>query len=255
MLIDTHCHLNLADCFPDPLPAIRQARESGVDRMIVIGIDLPSSHRAVELAEGNEGVFAVVGIHPNSAAGYKPEYLKEIESLLDHPKVVAIGEIGLDYHWQHATHDQQARALIDQLDLADAKRIPVVFHCREAYPDLLTLLEARSVQTWLFHCFSGDANDARRAMAFGAWFGVDGPITYPKAEDLRSVVRTLPRDRLVIETDSPYLTPAPFRGRPNTPAYVKFVNEGLAACLGISSDECAALTTANAERFFRLAAQ
>ncbi|MEA2554666.1 MAG: TatD DNase family protein [Fimbriimonadaceae bacterium] len=250
MLIDTHCHLNLADAFPDPAAAIKEAKDNGVGRMIVIGIDIPTSRRALEIADANDGVYAVAGVHPNSAAEYYPEHLREIEEMLKHPKVVAIGEIGLDYHWDHASRDEQAAALLDQLDLAHATGKPVVFHCREAYSDLLAVVEARNPSKWLFHCFSGSEEDARRAMALDAYFGVDGPITYPKAGDLRSVVAKLPKDRLVVETDAPYLSPEPFRGKPNKPANVRFVNAALAACLGIGEEECAALTTANAERFF-----
>lgn len=251
-LIDTHCHLNLADSFPDPEPAIAEAAEHSVDRIINVGVDLPSSRRAIELAERHEGLYAVVGIHPNSAAGYRPEQLLDIEEMLRHPKVAAIGEIGLDYHWDFATPAQQWTALQDQLDLSESEGKPVVFHCREAYPDLLDLLEKRQRHAWLFHCFAGDLSDARRAVELGGWFGVDGPITYPKANDLREVVRSLPPDRIVVETDSPYLSPVPLRGRPNRPGNVRFVNAGLGASLGIGEDECGRLTTANAERFFGL---
>jgi TatD DNase family protein len=252
MWIDTHCHLNLAEHFPDPAAAIKEAQDAGVARIIVVGIDLPMSRRALEIADAHDGVYAVVGVHPNSAAAYQASHLSEIEEMLRHPKAVAIGEIGLDYHWDFATPDQQRVALFDQLDLAESTGKPVVFHCRKAYPDLLSLLEKRKQLSWLFHCFAGTMADARRAVEIGAWFGVDGPITYPKSHELRDIVETLPRDRIVIETDAPYLTPAPFRGKPNHPSYVRFVSAGLAAILSLELDECAELTTANAERFFGL---
>jgi TatD DNase family protein len=165
---------------------------------------------------------------------------------------VALGEIGLDYHWDYATPDQQRIALLDQLELARKLAKPVVFHCRDAYPDLLTILEEQPTHRYLFHCFAGNQEDARRALALGAMFGVDGPITYKKADALREVIAMIPRDRLVLETDSPYMAPTPHRGKPNRPAFVPFVNEGLAATLGISQEECASLTTANAKRFFGL---
>lgn len=253
-LIDTHCHLNIAEAFPDPPQAIEEAHAAGVTSLIVIGIDIPSSCRAVEIAENHEGVYASVGIHPNSSADYAPKTLKEVERLLTHVKVVALGEVGLDFHWDFATSEQQTKCLIDQLDLAQSLDMPVVFHCREAYGDLLSLLEKRgsSQGRLLFHCFSGNSDDASRACALGGHFGVDGPVTYPKAKDLRAILATVPRDRIVIETDSPYLAPAPYRGKPNRPAYLTHVNDGLAGCLGITAQECAALTTANANRFFRL---
>lgn len=253
-LVDTHCHLNLADLFPDPVPAIEEARREGVDRLILVGCDLHTSLAAVALAERHDGLYAVVGWHPNYAATFCASGLAQIEAFLNHPKVVALGEIGLDDHWDFATKSEQRAALHAQLDLATRRRKPVVFHCREAYPELLDLLEERKdLPPCLLHCFVGDAEDAARATALGAWFGVDGPITYKKADDLRAIVRALPPERLVVETDSPYLTPHPHRGKPNRPALVRLVNAGLAATLGLDSEACAALTTANAVRFFGLA--
>lgn len=250
-LIDTHCHLNLPDHFPAPAAEIERARSAGVDRLIVVGIDELTNNRAVELADVHKGVFAIVGWHPNSAASYSTEALRLVEELARHQKTVAIGEIGLDYHWELASREQQERCLIDQLDLAQNLLMPVVFHCREAYPDLLELLTSRGDRRGcLFHCFSGDAESARRAIALDGYFGVDGPITYKKSNELRTIVQNLPRKRIVLETDSPYLSPEPFRGRPNSPANIPIINNALAALLGITADECARITTQNAERFF-----
>jgi TatD DNase family protein len=251
-LIDTHCHLNLAESFSDPGAEVDAAEAAGVARCILIGIDLDSSRRAVELAEEDPRLFAVVGWHPNYAEQCTPSGLRAIRELLDHPKVVALGEIGLDYHWDYATPERQKEVLLQQLDIAAEHQVPVVFHCRKAYPDLLDILEARERLPYLFHCFSGDAEDARRAIALDGYFGVDGPITYKNAHQLREVVRSIPRNRLVVETDSPYLTPEPHRSKPNRPAYVTLVNAGLAACLGIDEKECAEMTTRNAEAFFSL---
>lgn len=250
MLIDTHCHLNVEKDFPDPYAALADAQAAGVSHCILVGVDLESSQRAVQLAEESEGFYAVIGWHPNYTCDYTPDALPHFESLAASPRVVAIGEIGLDYHWHYATPEQQARALIDQLELAERVDLPVVFHCREAYPDLLAILEARPVRPYLFHCFAGSREGARRAIELGAYFGVDGPITYKKAEDLRAVVADLPRDRVVIETDSPYMTPAPHRGKPNTPTYLPLINEGLAAVWDVDREEAARITTENAQRFF-----
>ena len=251
-LVDTHCHLNLPEHFPDPAATIASARQAGVDRVLVVGIDEPSNRRAVELAEQFNEVYAIVGWHPNSASSYSPDARNLIETLASHPKARAIGEIGLDYHWDYATEEEQDRCLRDQLDLAKSLDMPVVFHCREAYQDLLDVLEDRPAQPYLFHCFSGDAVDAGRAEALGSYFGVDGPITYKKSHGLRDLVAQMPPNRIVLETDSPYMAPEPFRGRPNTPANIPLINNALAAALGIGSEECANLTTANAERFFGL---
>lgn len=255
-LIDTHCHLNDRKAFPDPSATLIQARAAGVDRIIVIGVDEESSITAVEMARKNESVFAVVGWHPNYSANYKPQSLKTIGDLAADPKVVAIGEIGLDFHWDYATREQQEASFFDHMDLAEEIGKPVVFHCREAYPALLDLLEGRSTKPdgMLFHCFAGDEEDAARARALDCYFGVDGPITYKKAEGLREIMRTMPRERVVLETDSPYLTPAPHRGKPNTPAFVPLINQALADVWEVDAETCAKLTTKNAERFFRLAA-
>ncbi|MEZ0327365.1 MAG: TatD family hydrolase [Fimbriimonas sp.] len=250
LLIDTHCHLNDPVAFPDPASDIAEAQEARVEQLLVVGTEPSGWHRAIELAETFSQVHAIIGWHPNYTTYYKGT--AELEILLKHPKVVALGEIGLDYHWDYATPEQQKAALSDQLALAKRLEIPVVFHCREAYPDLLDLLEAQELHRYLFHCFAGDMNDARRAIALGAYFGVDGPITYKKADDLREVIASIPQDRLVIETDSPYMPPVPFRGKPNKPAYVKFVNDGLAQTVGLTPEACAQLTTENAKRFFSL---
>ncbi len=275
MLIDTHCHLNLIEHFPDPTAEVEFAKSCGVGRLLVVGIDIPTSQIAIDIAERFLEIYAVVGVHPNHSADFKPEQIPVLREMLAHPKVVALGEIGLDYHWDNATREQQYDALRDQLDLAEELQMPVVFHCREAYGDLLDILEARYAErrtgegsepsqpktqnlkpktpSLLLHCFAGDQNDAQRAIALDCYFGVDGPLTYKNAQALRDLVQqTLPRDRIVIETDAPYLTPVPHRGKPNRPGYVAYVANMLATLWGVSPEEAAGITTANAERFFCL---
>ncbi|HJP84254.1 MAG TPA: TatD family hydrolase [Fimbriimonadaceae bacterium] len=253
MLVDTHCHLNLIEEFPDPAAEVDYARREGVDRQIVIGIDLPTSRYALELAEQFPDVYASSGIHPNSTADLSADWLDQLRDMLRHPNCVALGEVGLDYHWDFSPPVQQKQALEAQLDLAEELHMPVVLHCRKAYGDLLDLLESRRPAAPLvFHCFSGTSDDAGRAGDLEAYFGVDGPLTYKNASELREIVRILPRDRVLIETDAPYLTPVPHRGKPNRPAYVKWVNEMLASLWHISPEECGQITTQNAERFFGL---
>lgn len=252
-LVDTHCHLNDAKAFPNPAEAIAEAAAAAVDRLIVVGIDLEWSRRAVELAERHPSVWAVVGWHPSHAHEFRPEVQAEMEELARHPRCCAVGEIGLDFYWKDASPDQQRDVLALYMDLAERLAKPVVFHCRDAYPELLDWIAARKPSVpLLFHCFSGTQADADRAMALGCWFGVDGPVTYPKNEGLREIVRGLPRDRIVIETDAPWMAPAPHRGQRNKPAWTVHVNHGLASALGITPEECAALTTRNAEAFFGL---
>ena len=251
-MIDTHCHLNDVKAFPDPRAEIDAAVAAGVDRMIVVGTHPPDWATALALAEAHPEVFAIVGWHPNYTADYDPATLADLERLLAHPRVLALGEIGLDYHWDYSPHEIQRRALLDQLDLAASLNVPVVFHAREAYADLLDVLESRPPHPYLFHCWAGNADEAARAVALDAYFGVDGPVSYKKADDLRAVLRKIPIDRLVVETDAPYMTPVPHRGKPNRPAYVALVNEALANARAITPDACAKATTANAERFFRM---
>ena len=250
-MIDTHCHLNDAEHFPDPSAAIREAKAAGVDKLIIIGVDLEAGRRAIEIAEANEGVYAAVGFHPNYTADYKPQDLEELRRLLAHSKVVGFGEIGLDFYRDTAPREQQYRALNDQLELALEMDLPVVFHCRQAYEELLALLEARPKHSrYLFHCFAGTERDAARAQALGSYFGVDGPVTYKTAGELRDALRTIPLNRLVLETDSPYLPPVPYRGKQNCPAYLRFINDALASTMGVLPDECEKVTTATAERLF-----
>jgi len=251
-LFDTHCHLNLAEHFPDPDAEIARAKEAGVTNLALVGIDLETSRRAVEIAERHVGVYAIVGWHPNSAAQWSSSLIPKIEEILRHAKSVALGEIGLDYHWEYATPEQQKTCLNDQLDLAAQMNKPVVFHCRKAYDDLLELLEKREERHYLFHCFSGDFAHADRVEKLGGFIGVDGPITYKKSDDLRQLCRKWPRDKTVLETDSPYLSPEPSRSKPNHPSNMPIINAKLAECWEQSPGDTAKQTSQNAKRFFEL---
>ncbi|MEO7453964.1 MAG: TatD family hydrolase [Fimbriimonadales bacterium] len=251
-MTDTHCHLNLTEHFPDPTPAVDRGLAAGVQRLIVVGLDDETSRIAVDLAVQFESVFACVGWHPTSAAKF--ESTDEIERLCGHPKVVAIGEIGLDYHWDYSTPEQQRVSLEAQWGLACQLGLPVVFHCREAYDDLLDWLEAQESfpPSCVFHCFAGDASHAKRGLALptDVFFGVDGPVTYKNAAGLREIVGGLPRESLLLETDSPFLTPHPHRGKPNEPAMIPLICEGVASVLGITAEKCSELTDASARRAF-----
>jgi TatD DNase family protein len=251
-LIDTHCHLHDAEAFPNPDEELRLAREAGVESLIVVGVQPVDWERAIQMAEAFDEVSAIIGWHPNYTADYSPESLDRLKELLAHPKVRAMGEIGLDYHWDYAPRELQFQALRDGLSLAKEIDVPVVFHAREAYEDLLDVLEGFLPLRTLFHCYVGSAAQAKRAAAMGAYFGVDGPISYKKNDELRAMIAELPRDRVVLETDSPYMAPVPYRGKPNRPAYVANVNAALASVWSVSPEESAAITTSNAKRFFGL---
>ncbi|HCE01011.1 MAG TPA: hydrolase TatD [Armatimonadetes bacterium] len=252
-LFDTHCHLNMADAFPEPNEAIEASFAAGVTQLLVVGIDLPSSRRAVEIADRWEGVYASVGLHPTEAGSWGRPAARELVDLAKHPKVIAWGECGLDYHWMTAPAEVQRECLLEQLHLAADLELPAVLHCRDAHRDLLGLLQSLDAPPpVLLHCFSGDAADARRALALGCLLGFDGPLTYRRNAALRELVASLPRERVVLETDSPFLAPEPHRGKPNSPAWLPLINAKLAEVWGVDPEEAAEVTTANARRFFGL---
>jgi TatD DNase family protein len=252
-LIDTHCHINDPKSFPDPAEAVAHAAELGVDRLIAVAVDEGWSRNAVALADQFPGVYAVVGWHPTSSPQYRREGLATIRDLAQHPKAVAIGEIGYDFYWKTASREEQDQCLADHIDLAEELGMPVVFHCRDAYPELLGWLEQRRpASPLLLHCFAGTLEEGMRAANLGCHFGFDGPLTYPKNEELRRIFASLPPDRIVLETDAPYMTPVPYRGQKNKPGWVVEVNRTAAQVWGITPEQSAARTTANAERFFRL---
>jgi len=249
MLIDTHCHYNHEAFDTDRAEAIQRAREAGVGRAVVIGYDLASSAWAVQLTEEFPELYAAVGIHPNDAAEATPEGLLRLEVLAAHPKVVALGEIGLDFHWNVEPPERQRAALREQLHLARQLGLPIVLHTRLSDREVVAALEEEG-GTWrgILHCFGGDPEVARRALAVGLHLGLGGVLTFKNARQLQETTRTLPLERVVLETDAPYLTPMPHRGRirRNEPCYLPFVARHLAALRGLSEDEIAAITTRNA---------
>ncbi len=258
-LIDTHCHLdfNAYDGLRDEIVA--EAAANGVARIINPGTDLEHSRAAMRLAETYPGVYAAVGVHPNSTADFSPAHLAALRDLAAHPKVVAIGEIGLDYYWDNSPKDVQRAAFEAQLDLAAALELPVIVHNRDASDDVLAVLSAWTAvlpaalreRPGVLHSFSAPQSAAERGLALGFYLGFTGPVTFKNADELRHIAARIPADRLLVETDGPFLTPHPHRGRrPNRPAYVRFIAERLAALRAIPFDEFAAQTTANAGRLF-----
>ena len=254
VLVDTHCHLDFPEFDPDRDQVVEAARAAGVAAMITIGVDVASSRRAVDLAERYAGVYAAVGIHPHSAEEATLAALKELRRLAGHPRVVAVGEIGLDYHRGRAGEVAQKRALRAQLELAAELGLPVIIHQRDAVDDLWALLTAPATPRvpGVLHCFSAGPQWAMRWAEAGWFVGLDGPVTFKNGEDARAVARAVPLDRLVVETDAPFLAPHPHRGRRNQPAWVRLVAERIAQERGLSLEELAARTTANAVRLFRL---
>jgi len=255
-LVDTHCHLDFDALAADIDDVLRRAVEAGVGRIIVPSLDLANARTVLNLTEQHDNLFAAVGIHPNSAMAWQDEWIDELHALARRERVVAIGEIGLDYYWDDAPAEIQHRALGLQLELAAELDLPVIIHNRDAAEDVLRMLAASPLagreRPGVLHSFSADWTAAESALALGFYLGFTGPITFKKADELRDIAARAPLDRILIETDAPFLTPHPFRGRRNEPAYVRYVAEKLAEVRGLSLEEVARATTANAERLFRL---
>ena len=254
-LTDTHCHLSL-DQFSDELVLIlTRANQAGVGHLLIPGIDLETSKGAVELAEDHDQIFAAVGIHPHNASSYSDAARDQLIELAHSPKVIAVGEIGLDFYRDHSPRDMQMAALIDQLSLARQLELPVILHNREAQEELLEVLlewapTLSRPQKGVLHAFSGDRQGAEKALSSGFYIGVAGPLTYPSARELRKIIQDLPHDRLLLETDSPYLPPQPHRGQRNEPAYLPFIAEELGKLTQREFDKVVADTSENANRLF-----
>lgn len=253
-LIDTHAHLNDPKFSEDIDDVIARAADAGVESIIVCGYDIESSRAAVEMARKYESVFATVGVHPHDAKNYNTGAEQELVELSRRDKVLAIGEIGLDFHYDFSPRPEQFSAFEAQIELAWRLELPIVVHSRESNDDALQVLVAHSqnIVGCVFHCFSGDEDFAGRVLDMGFYIGIDGPITYKASEKLRRVVDICPLDRLLVETDCPYLTPIPFRGKRNEPAYVRYVAEEAARVKGITLEELAKATSENARRLFSL---
>ena len=260
MLVDTHCHLDFDDYRGDLDDVIARAAQAGVTRVINPATDLETGAAALALAERYPGVYAAVGIHPNSTAKYTPADLEQVEWQASRAKVVAIGEIGLDYYRDWSPKDKQRVAFEEQLGLAARLGLPVIIHNREASEDVMAMLEAwvptlpaaLRERPGVLHSFSAPRAAAERALALGFYLGFTGPITYKNADDLRSIAAMVPLDRLLVETDGPFLTPTPHRGKRNEPAYVRFTAERLATLRNLPDTEIEERTTRNAERLFDL---
>jgi TatD DNase family protein len=246
-VIDTHAHLDALD---DPAAAVERARAAGVTRILTVGTDVAGSRRALELSEANDGVFAILGIHPHEAGDVEPDAVEHIRRLEGHPKAIAVGEIGLDYYRDYAPRDAQRRLFDDQLAMATEIDAPVVIHTRAADSDTRAALDGFA-GTVVLHCFSSP-HLLTTALDRGWYVSFAGNATFPKATDLRLAATQVPGDRILAETDTPYLAPQPVRGRTNEPAYVVHTVAALAAARGEDPDELGARIDRNAAACFRL---
>lgn len=254
MLFDSHCHLDDSRYDADRDAVLARAKEAGVEYMVNPGADLLTSQNAVALAALHPHIYAAVGVHPHDAKDMDDTVLQLIEHLARKPKVVAIGEIGLDFHYDFSPRDVQRHWFIEQIRLAKKLGLPIVVHDREANQETYDTLKAeKAFETGvLMHCYSGSAELAKQYLKLGAMLSIAGPITFSNARKTVEVVQTVPLEHLFIETDGPYLTPMPHRGKRNEPAYVRFVAEKIAQIKGISVDEVADQTCRNALKFFKI---
>lgn len=256
MLIDTHTHLDDARFNDDRESVIARAREAGVEAFVTIGCDLATSQAAVALTERYPFVYASIGVHPHEVRHIGDGWYDEFRKLAQNNNVVAYGEIGLDYHYDHSSPKEQRERFREQVQLARELKLPVIIHTREAQEDTIAILreEKASEIGGVFHCFSGDAWLAKDALDLGFYLSFSGILTFQNAATLRDIAKTVPLDRLLIETDCPYLTPVPYRGKRNEPAYVTHVAAQLATLHPpLSPEELGRNTTKNAKRLFKIA--
>ncbi len=255
-LVDSHCHLDDEQFQPDRAAVIQRAREAGLKYVLSIGTGdgPPDLSVAIRQAEEHDFVLATVGVHPNDAQKVKDDTFADLERLLRHPKVKAIGEIGLDYHWG-VPKDVQMPVFLRQLEIAAAAKMPIVIHTRDAWADTLDVLRShwapRGVPG-IMHCFTGNVEQARECLDMGFYLAFGGVVTYPKAAEVREAAHSVPGNRLLLETDAPYLAPVPQRGKRNEPSFVAHTAAAVAKAREEALEELAAQTTANFERLFGL---
>ncbi|USK80495.1 TatD family hydrolase [Peribacillus frigoritolerans] len=252
MLFDTHVHVNAEQFNEDLEDVIERAKEAGVDNMVVVGFDRPTIIRAMELIETYDFMYAAIGWHPVDAIDMTEDDLQWIEELSNHPKVVAIGEMGLDYHWDKSPKDVQMEVFRKQIRLAKKVGLPIIIHNREATADIVNILkeEEASRVGGIMHCFSGSAETALECINMNFYISLGGPVTFKNAKKPKEVAAAVPLDHLLIETDCPYLAPHPYRGKRNEPSYVKLVAEQIAEIKQLTIEEVSQATTENAKKLF-----
>lgn len=261
MLVDTHCHINFDSYDEDREAILERAAKVGVTTIIIPSVDLETSSAILKLTEEHTGLYGAVGVHPNSTANFNDGMISEIEAMAGMPKIVAVGEIGLDYHWRESPKETQWTSFEAQLALAKKLELPVIIHNREASDDVMSILDEWvkdlppkiKERPGVMHSFSAPEAIAERALAAGFYLGFTGPITYKNADQLRHIAAKVPLERMLVETDGPFLTPVPHRGKRNEPSYIPLIVQRLAQLKVMSAEEFGAVTTENAYRLFEMA--
>jgi TatD DNase family protein len=253
MWFDSHCHLHICERDASLDDLLRRAKTNGVEQMVAIGIDVASSERALAIAREQVGVYSSAGVHPNDATSWTEEAGERIDELLTHDEVVAVGETGLDFYRDYTPHDVQRAVFRDHIDLAKGHRKPLVIHTRDSTTAAIEALESVEPPSQLiFHCWSGTPDELRRALDLGAHISFAGNVSFKSADNLREAARLVPADRLLIETDSPFLAPVPHRGEPNEPRFVAAVGRAIAEARGEDEADVALSTMTNAQQIFGL---
>lgn len=253
-MLDSHCHLDDSSIYKDRERIVKEAKEAGVSLMITIGCDLESSKRAIEIAHEFEGVYAAIGFHPQNLENVSDDALEEIRKMASDKKVVAIGEIGLDYHWfkEKSEHDDQKVWFNKQIDLANELHLPISIHARDATEDTYEVLVNNPPKYGaVLHCYSGSTEMMDKFDKLGLYYGFDGPITYKNSVTPKENVKRCPIDKILTETDSPYLTPTPFRGTLNEPKHIKEILQEMADLRGVSINEMEIAVENNFKRLFK----
>lgn len=254
MLFDTHSHINAEQFNEDLQEVLQRALDAGVANQVVVGFDNETITRAMQMVEAYDYLYAAVGWHPVDAIDMTEADLERIEKLAAHEKVVAIGEIGLDYYWDKSPKDIQQQVFRKQIQLAKRVNLPIIIHNREATQDIVRILKEEKAEEvgGIMHCFTGSAETAKECIEMNFLISLGGPVTFKNAKKPKEVAKEVPLDKLLVETDCPYLTPHPFRGKRNEPSYVKLVAEEIAKLKELSFEEVADQTTKNAKRIFRI---
>ena len=249
-MIDTHSHINFEDykekidCFVEHL------KNNEIDNVIIPGVEPSTFDEITSLCEEYKMLYGAIGVHPSEAKTYTDEVEKEIYKKCEHNKIIAIGEIGLDYYWEQETKELQKEVFRKQLKIAEELNLPVLIHDREAHEDTFEIIQEFNLKNVVFHCFSGNAEFAKKCIGKGYYIAIGGVVTFKNAKDLKEVAKIVPLDKLLLETDAPYLAPVPYRGKLNTPAYLKYIAEEIANIKGIDVELVKEHTTQNAKRIF-----
>ena len=250
-MIDTHSHINFEDYKENFEDFLNDIKSNEIEKVIIPGVEPSSFNEILSLCNEYEMLYGAIGIHPSEFQTYNQEVEEIIYRLIKNSKIVAIGEIGLDYHYGFDLKEEQKNILRKQLTIAEETKLPVIIHDREAHEDIFKILQEYKLSNVIFHCFSGDADFAKRCINEGYYIGIGGVVTFKNAKELKESTKIIPLDRILLETDAPYLAPVPYRGKTNTPAYLKYIAQEIANIKEIRIEEIKKQTTINAKRIFK----